>query len=287
MTRDSWLKRACSAIAAGLAAATILVSGQANANDTHFQDILNRGVLRVGVLDAFKPWSFRAPDGSMQGIEIDLAQNVADTMGVKLEPVVITSANRMEFLKQGKIDVIIGGMSDRADRRKVVGMIEPAYWTSGPTLLAKKGVIKSWDDIAGKPVCGKQGVFYNKIAETKYKAKIVAFTGDTEAKEALRAGKCVAWLYDDSPIMAAIASGGWDDYEMPVPTIYPNPWAAAVPLEERDGVWGTFMSGMAYKWHSSGYLLQLEKKWGVRPSEWLADQHKKLEWDRSYLTADN
>jgi len=287
VTHKSWLKRACSTIAAGLAAATVFISGQAAANETHFQDIVARGVLRVGVLGAFKPWSFRAPDGSMQGIEIDLAQNIADTIGVKLEPVVISSANRMEFLKQGKIDLIIGGMSDRLDRRKVVGVVEPAYWTSGPTLLAKKNAIKSWEDIAGKPVCGTQGVFYNKIVETKYKAKIIAFTGLTEAKEALRSGKCFALIYDDAPIMAEVAGGAWNDYEMPVSTIYPNPWGMAVPLEERDGVWGTFISGMTYKWHSSGYLLELEKKWNLRPSEWLASQHEKLNWDRGYLTANN
>jgi len=33
--------------------------------------------------------------------------------------------------------------------------------------------------------------------------------------------------------------------------------------------------------------LELEKKWNLRPSEWLARQHEKLNWDRGYLTANN
>ena len=284
-------KRCCSPLhkskrlAATLGLIGVLPIGLAHAADNQLKEILARGVVRVGVQGAFKPWSFPAPDGSMQGIEVDLAKTVADTLGVKLEPVIITSANRMQFLQQGKIDVIIGGMYDTAERRKVIGIIEPAYWTSGPTLLAKEGRIKEWKDITNKPVCGKQGVYYNKQVETQYRATIVAFTGNTEGKEALRSGKCVAWLYDDVSLMADLASGDWKGYEMPVSVLYNNPWAAAVPIEEQNKAWGAFMAGMAYRWQASGKLLELEKKWGLKPSEWFSQQHDKLQWDTNYLNA--
>ncbi|TPJ52368.1 transporter substrate-binding domain-containing protein [Mesorhizobium sp. B2-6-4] len=275
------------ALAVTLAASAILPASSAQAAESHLQQILERGAVRVGVLGAFKPWSFPSPDGSMQGIEVDLAQSVADALGVKLEPVVVTSANRMQFLQQGKIDVIIGGMYDTAERRKAVGIIEPAYWTSGPTLLAKEGVVKDWKDIAGKPVCAKQGVYYNKLVETEYHAKVIAFTGNTEGKEALRSGKCIAWVYDDASIMADLASGEWKGYEMPVSVLFDNPWAAAVPVAEVDKAWGVFMAGMAYRWQASGKLVELEKKWKVKPSQWIAEQHKKAEWDTSYLKGGN
>ncbi|KRS10836.1 ABC transporter substrate-binding protein [Roseovarius atlanticus] len=268
-----------------LALATVTATaGQAQeVSNDRFKDVLERGVLRVGVQGAFKPWAFRAPDGAVQGIEVDLAQTVADRMGVELETVVISSANRMEFLQQGKIDLLIGAMSDRPDRREIVGIVEPAYWTSGPTLMAKEGVISSWDDIEGKPVCGKQGVFYNKIAEVEFGADVVAFGGNTEAKEALRSGKCVAWVYDDTSIAADLASGEWEGYEMPVDTVFSNPWGAAVPLEEKDGIWGAFLAGMAYNWHKEGTLIALEEKWGVKPSPWLAEMNESLQYDDSYL----
>lgn len=275
------------AFAAATAASLVLTVNTGHAAGTRLKEILDRGVVRIGVQGAFKPWAFPAPDGSMQGIEVDLAQSVADALGVKLEPVIVTSANRMQFLQQGKIDAIIAGMYDTAERRKAIGIIEPAYWTSGPTLMSKEGVIKDWKDIAGKPVCGKQGVQYNKQIETEYKAKLVAFTGNTEGKEALRTGKCVAWVYDDASIMADLTSGEWTGYEMPVPVLFNNPWASAVPLEEVDSAWGAFMTGMAYRWQASGKLVELEKKWGVKASEWIAAQHKKAEWDRSYLQPSN
>lgn len=274
-------------IIAAAGGCAVLAAGPSQAAGGQLKEILDRGAVRVGVQGAFKPWSFPAPDGSLQGIEVDLAKSVAEALGVKLEPVVITSANRMQMLQQGKIDLIIGGMYDTAERRKIIGIIEPAYWTSGPTLLAKKGVIKDWKDIADKPVCGKQGNAYNKMAETQLKAKLTAYAGNTEAKEALRTGKCIAWLYDDVSIMADLELPEWADYEMPVATLYTNPWGAAVPIAEQNKAWGAFMAGMAYRWQAEGKLLELAKKWNVKADPWFAEQNQKMKWDTTYLNPRN
>ncbi|WP_105386447.1 transporter substrate-binding domain-containing protein [Neorhizobium alkalisoli] len=261
----------------------LTVTGVVAKADDQLTEIIKRGTLRVGVQGAFKPWSFPQTDGTMTGIEVDLAGDVAAKLGVKLEPIIITSANRIQFLEQGKVDLLIAGMYDTAERRKIVGIIEPSYWASGPTLMAKKGVIKDWKGIEGKPVCAKQGVVYNKRVEQEYKARIVAFTGNSEGKEALRSGKCVAWLYDDVGILADLELPEWADYEMPVPVLYNNPWGAAVPIDQIDKPWGVFMSGIAYRWQAAGKLLELEKAYKLKPSDWFSQQNAKHAWDKSYL----
>ena len=260
----------------GVAVITAITTQAYAAND-RFMKVLKRGTLIVGVKADYKPWGFRDSDGKLVGMEIDMAQDVADALGVELELVPVQSSNRMQFLQQGKIDLMIATMSDKLNRRKVVGIPSPNYYTSGTNVLAKKGVVSSWDDLRDKPVCGKQGAFYNKQIAQKYGAKIVAFVGNAEAKQALRDGKCVAWVYDDSSIMADLASGQYDDYEMPMMTEDDNPWALAVPLEELDGIWGNFMSGMIYNWHSSGRLIELEKKWGIQTTQFVIDMNKRFE----------
>ncbi len=271
--RTSMAAALAAVVAVGTIAAT---SDQANAND-RFKKVLSRGVLVVGVKADYKPWGFRDPSGKLVGMEIDMAQDVAKALGVKLKLVPVQSSNRMQFLQQGKIDLMIATMSDKANRRKVVGIIDPNYYTSGTNVLAKKGVVKSWADLKGKPVCGKQGAFYNKQVSAKYGAKIVAFVGNAEAKQALRDGKCVAWVYDDSSIMADLASGQYKEYEMPMKTEDDTPWGLAVPLKEKGGIWGNFMAGMIYNWHRSGRLVELEKKWGIQPTAYLTKMHKKFE----------
>lgn len=282
MTSRLTVKSRLAALFAGAIALTIGASA-ASAADSRLTEIMERGEVRVGVLNGFKPWSFRGPDGSMKGIEIDLAQTVADALGVELEPVIITSSNRMRFLQQGRIDVIIGGMYDTAARRGEVGMITPAYWASGPTLMAREGTVDEWEDVEGKPVCSKHGVVYNDQVRKRFGAEVLAFSGNTEAKQALRDKKCIAWIYDDSVVMNTLASGEWEGYEMAVESMYQNPWAAAVPLEYVDKAWGVFMSGMAYRWQESGKILELQEKWDVKRSDWLVEMHRKHKWDTSYL----
>ena len=106
----------------------------------------------------------------------------------------------------------------------------------------------SWEDLRGKPVCGKQGAFYNKIVTERYGAKIVAFTGNAEAKQALRDKKCIAWVYDDSSIMSDLSSGNWDDLRNAARrprTTTPGVWPCR--SAEKDCVFGNFMSGMTYQ----------------------------------------
>jgi polar amino acid transport system substrate-binding protein len=59
---------------------------------------------------------------------------------------------------------------------------------------------------------------------------------------------------------------------MPLASEDDNPWALAVPLEEKDCIFGNFMSGMQYNWHQDGTLIALEEKWGIQPTAYLKDK---------------
>lgn len=264
-----------STIRAVVLAAVALGFAAGPASADTLADVKKRGKLIVGVKADYKPWGFRDPSGAIVGMEPDMAKDVADALGVGLELVPVQSSNRMQFLQQGKIDLMIATMSDRADRRKIVGIVQPNYYTSGTNVMsAKSHGFKKWTDLSGKPVCGKQGAFYNKIVEKRYGVKVVAFVGNAEAKQALKDGRCVAWVYDDSSIMSDLATKAWADYEMPLTTEDDNPWGLAVRLEERDGLFGRFMSGMIANWHSSGRLIELENKWGIQSTAYLVQKHE-------------
>ena len=252
---------------------SVTVSAAQCTNDV-WNKVMSRGKLVVGVKADYKPWGFRDESGAIVGMEIDMAQLVADAMGVELETIAVQSSNRMQFLEQGKIDMMIATMSDRPDRRKIVGITLPNYYTSGTNVMSPKALsLGNWEDLRGKPVCGKQGAFYNKIVNERYGAEVVAFTGNAEAKQALRDKKCIAWVYDDSSIMSDLSSGNWNDFEMPLNSEDDNPWGLAVPLAEKDCVFGHFMSGLTYNLHSSGKLIELEKKWGIQATQYLMDKN--------------
>jgi polar amino acid transport system substrate-binding protein len=246
-------------LAAALVASTLgVTAATADVLDT----IKERGKLIVGVKADYKPYGYLDTSGAIIGLEPDLAQDVADKLGVDVEFVPVVSSNRMQFLEQGKIDLMIATMTDKPDRREVVLIPDPNYYSSGTNILALKSLgLKDWEDLRGKPVCGIQGAFYNKATSQNYGAEIVAFTGTAEAYSALAAGNCAAFVYDDSAIVAKAGEAEWSDYEMPLPTIDDAPWGLAVQLGEDN--FAALMSEMIIDWHKSGRILELETKWGV------------------------
>ena len=268
-----------SAVAGAFALVPFAVSADGHGACTNdvWNKVMSRGKIVVGVKADYKPWGFRDTSGEIVGMEIDMAKDVAAKMGVDIELVAVQSSNRMQFLEQGKIDLMIATMSDRKDRREIVGIVGPNYYTSGTNIMSPKALgLKNWEDLRGKPVCGKQGAFYNQIVEERYGAKIIAFTGNAEAKQALRDKKCIAWVYDDSSIGSDLSSGEWDEFEMPLNSEDDNPWALAVPSKERNCVFGRFMAGMQYQWHQDGSLIALEKKWGIKATKYLVDYQARM-----------
>jgi polar amino acid transport system substrate-binding protein len=232
--------------------------------------IKERGVLVVGTKADYKPFGFRDPTGAIIGFEPDLAKDVADRLGVKLQVEPVVSANRMQFLQQGKIDLMLATMNVTEERRKTVGILDPSYYASGVNVFAnRKAGLKRWEQLKDQKVCGIQGAFFNKYVAEKYGAEIVAFRGQQEAETALSQGNCIAWLYDDTAFAERLADPKWAGYEMPLETILTEPWGAAVRLEEREGPWGQLMAKTIADWHRSGKLIELEKKWKIAPSAFL------------------
>ena len=237
-------------------------------------DIKKAGVLKVGVKADYKPYGFRDPSGKIIGIEPELAKDVADKLGVKIEYIPVVSSNRMQFLEQGKIDLMIATMTDTPAREKVVLIVHPNYYSSGTNILAKKSFhFKKWEDLKGKPVCGIQGAFYNKSTSERFGAKIVAFKGTAEAYAALKQGTCVAFVYDDSAIVGKTKDPEFAGYEMPLKTIDDAPWGLAVRLGETK--FADFMKKMVIHWHKTGRILALEKKWGVKNTPFAKMMHAK------------
>ena len=166
-------------------------------------------------------------------------------------------------------------MTDRPDRAKMVFIVQPNYYSSGTNVLAtKKAGLKNWEDLRGKPVCGIQGAFYNKKTAKEFGANIVAFKGTAEVLNALQQGRCIGFVYDDSFIVAKLQDPKWADYEMPLPTMDDAPWGLAVKQGEYR-FYG-MMSEMVMKWHASGRIVELEKKYGITPTPFAVKMQEKF-----------
>lgn len=260
---------------AAMAAVLTLVGVQANADQ--LQDIIDDGKIVVGVKQDYRPWGYLTSDGQLAGLEIDLAREVAERLGVEVELVPVVASNRMQFLQQGRIDLIIATMSDNEERRKVVGMVQPNYYAGGTNVIAPKSAeFQQWADLEGKDVCTLQGSYYNRRVTELYGPNLVAFAGLPEAVSALKNGSCVAFLYDNTWIESQLASDPqWADYEMPFPTEDPEEWSLAVPLEELDQPYGKKISEIVTDWHKTGFLIERNEANGIVSNPFLVEMHEK------------
>ncbi|WP_281967035.1 transporter substrate-binding domain-containing protein [Roseovarius nanhaiticus] len=262
--------------AIGAAVAAVIGTG---ALADKLQDIMDAGKIVVGVKNDYKPWGYLTSDGELVGLEIDLAKDVAERLGVEAELIPVVASNRMEFLQQGQIDLIIATMGDNEKRREVVGMIEPNYYAGGTNVIAPKAAnLETWEDLRGKDVCALQGAYYNRRVTELYGPNLVAFAGIPEVTSALQNGSCIAFLYDNTWIESQLSSDDqWAEYEMPFETEDPQAWAIAVPLEDLDTAYGQKMSEIVTDWHKSGYLIERNEANGIAPSPFLQEQHDKLQ----------
>ena len=266
------MKRIFATLLAGLIGA-LVANGVAQADQ--LADIKKKGTLTVGVKTDYPPWGMRDSSGAIVGMEADMAADVAKRLGVKLELVSVVSSNRMQFLQQGAIDLMIATMSDTPERRKVVGIVDPVYYAAGVAILANKSAnVKSAADLKGKPVCALQGAFYNNDLQAKYTNQdLVAFKGVPEAEQALLDGRCVGFVYDDVVLVWKKAQDAkWANFDVVQLSEWaPVPWGLAVKIEEINGPWGKFMASTLTDWMKSGTLLDLEKKWVGSNTQWLTE----------------
>ena len=107
------------------------------AQNSRLDEILRRGVLRVGTTGDYRP--FTALDkatGGYSGFDIDLARSLADALGVKLEFEATSWPHLASDFEAGAFDIAMGGVSVTLDRAKK-GFFSAPYMREGKTPIAR------------------------------------------------------------------------------------------------------------------------------------------------------
>jgi polar amino acid transport system substrate-binding protein len=136
----------------GLAVATLpallLALAQPAAAD-RLDDVKARGRVVVGISDTTPPFSFKK-DGQVVGYDIDLVHAVAKRLGVTVETVSVSSAERIPMLKDGKLDFVATSMTRTPDRLKDVDFSVIYFVTPHAVIVRKSSGITSVKQLAGK-----------------------------------------------------------------------------------------------------------------------------------------
>ena len=133
------------------ALAAILPPAVAHAQSA-LDELMARKLIRIAVPTDFPPYGFVATDLKPQGLDIDMANLIGAKLGVPVELVPVTSANRIPYLQTKKAELVISTLGKNPEREKVIDF-SAAYSPFFQAVFASKSVaLKSAADLAGKTV---------------------------------------------------------------------------------------------------------------------------------------
>ncbi|MCC9647864.1 ABC transporter substrate-binding protein [Rubrivivax sp. JA1029] len=180
-------------------------------------DIQKAGVLRVAAFDANPPFGYvDAKTKKIVGLDVDYAEAFARKLGVKLQIVPTNPANRVPLLASNKVDLVFANFTITEERAKVVGFSIP-YFASGTQFIARKGTLKSPEQLSGLRIGVDKGTTNEIQLREKYpQATLVAYDDTPFAFTALRNGNVQAISQDGPKLIGLLANvPDRDKYEIP------------------------------------------------------------------------
>lgn len=138
------------------AAALMVCANVTTASADALADIKSAGQINVGIFSDFPPFSSASADLSIKGYDVDVAEFVAGKLGVKVNLVSVTGQNRIPFLNDKRVDILLSvGYSD--ERAKVIdyaAAYAPYYIAViGPAAMN----VKNAADLADKTIAVNRG----------------------------------------------------------------------------------------------------------------------------------
>lgn len=243
-----------------LACSLFSLAGQALADAT-LDKIKARGTVSIGVIVSGPPYGYLDPQTQQpQGFVFDVARKIAQQLKVKLDAVPVTPPNRVQFLQQGKVDLLVANMQLTQERAEILSYVPTPYQEEGGAAILKKGSgVRNWDDLRGKVVCVSQGSNFTRPL-VEHGANVKALPGQPESLLALKAGSCFASVHVAGTLGLLVAGNPeWKDYELPIhEQLIPSPSVIWVRKGETDTQ--AALDKIVRELHVSGWLIETSLK---------------------------
>jgi len=199
MTRRSTLVR-------GLFAATMLAAFTCATLADELDDVRAAKKVRVAIDLGSPPFGMTDASMNATGSDVETARLLAKDLGVELEIVQTTGANRIPFLQTGKADLVISSLSVTPEREKVIDFSTPYAQIQSVVAGPKTIAIRSFSDLAGKRVATARGTTNDRLATEGAKgAQIVRFDDDSTLVTAIGSGQVE--IFATSPALVRTVAG--------------------------------------------------------------------------------
>lgn len=242
------------------------------AKDSALKTIQQSGTIRVADCLSFAPFGFKTASGDPDGYDIDIAKAMAKDLGVKLEVVDTSSANRIPNLQTNKVDVVICNFTRNGERQKQVDFTDPYVVASEALLVKKSSSIQKAQDVVGKTIATVKGSTNADILKKLgIDIKTREFDTSQAAILAVRQGQADAMI-EDSNFLAYQAK--LDNTLRVTKEALIPPEYNAFGVQQGDQIWLNWLNGFLFRYNASGANKAAYEKWfGVSPQYPLNPQY--------------
>jgi glutamate transport system substrate-binding protein len=196
--------------------------------------IQDRGEIRIGVKYDVPPFGFKNPQtDEVEGFDVDMGRIIAEELGVEPVFVEAISDNRIPFLQQGEVDLILSTMTINQERDMEIEFSEPYYIARGRILVPGDSDIQGIEDLAGRSVCTALGSTYEEtLREEAPDADLRLVDTYSECLELLQNGAIDAISTDDVILTGMIIQD--DTLKMVGDELTVEPYGAGIKEGEKE-----------------------------------------------------
>jgi glutamate transport system substrate-binding protein len=227
--------------------------------DSTLGRIQERGEITIGVKYDVPPFGFKNPQsGEVEGFDVDLGRAIAEELGVQPKFVEAISDNRIPFLEQGTVDLILSTMTINAERDTEIDFSEPYYIARGRILVPGDSNIKGLEDLSGKSVCTALGSTYEEtIREEAPDADLQLVDTYSECLERLQNGSIDAISTDDVILTGMIIQD--DSLKMVGDPLTTEPYG--VGIKQGQAQMKRFVDGVLRRMEQDGRWEETYQQW--------------------------
>jgi len=173
-------------------------------------DVKARGKLLVGVSDTTPPFSFKkSGESTVVGYDLDVVHAVAKRLGVPVETVSVSSAERIPMLKDGKLDFVATSMTRTPERLKDIDFSFIYFVTPHAVIVRKSSGIASVHQLAGKKASSASTSTAGPNLKEVVPGVELVYVRDYElAFGLLKEGKVDAFPTDETVLRAIVQQDG-------------------------------------------------------------------------------
>lgn len=181
-------------------------SAEASTQVSSIEQIKKNGVVRIGVFSDKPPFGYLDAQGKNQGFDVEIAKHVAkDLLGDenKVQFVLTEAANRVEYLKANKVDIIFANFTVTPEREQVVDFAKPYLKVALGVVSPKDKPITDLAQLKDQTLLVNKGTTADSFFSKQHpEIKLQKYEQNTGTFDALKDGRGAALAHDNLLVLA-------------------------------------------------------------------------------------